>query len=89
MNTDKSLQQSPVFVILIFLSIIGIYDIVNEITQDYDEVLSRNYVKKIMLFSAIYLKTSSIYISSLVSIIFFLLFPKVFFGKQTSYKNKS
>lgn len=89
MNSGKISQENPIFIVLIFLSIIGIYDIVNEITQDYDEILSRNYVKKIMLFSAIYLKTSSVYISSIVSIIFFLLFPKVFFGKQTSYKTKS
>jgi hypothetical protein len=89
MNADKISQENPVFIVLIFLSIIGIYDIVNEITQDYDEILSRNYVKKIMLFSAIYLKSSSIYVSSIVCIIFFLLFPKVFFGKQTSYKTRT
>ena len=85
-TSDKFSETSPIYIFLTIISIIGIYDIVNEITQDYDNYLSKNYVKKIMLFSVIYMKTSSIYTSSLVSIIIFLLFPKVFFGEQTKYK---
>jgi hypothetical protein len=85
-TNDRFSENSPVYIFLTILSIIGIYDILNEVTQDYDDYLSKNYVKKIILFSVIYMKTSSIYTASLISIIFFLLFPKVFFGEQTKFK---
>lgn len=86
-NTDKFPKESPIFVALLALSIFGLYDITKEIVEDHQDVLSKNLVKKVILFSALYLKTESIYTSSLLSIIIILLFPKVFFGPQSRAKS--
>jgi hypothetical protein len=82
--TDNLGEESPLTIILIMLSLVGIFDIVNEILEDYHDIISKNYMKKILLFSALYIKTRSIYVSSVVSIIVVLLFYNVFFGKQST-----
>jgi carbon starvation protein CstA len=86
LTTDKLGEDSPITIIFVILSVVGIIDIVNEMIEDYRDVLSKNYMKKILLFAALYMKTRSIYISSIVSIVVVLLFNKVFFGPQTGPK---
>jgi hypothetical protein len=86
-NADKFPKDSPVFVALLSLSIFGLYNITQEIVEDHQDLLSKNLVKKVILFSALYLKTESIYTTSLLSIIIVLLFPKVFFGPQSRPKS--
>ena len=68
------------------MSMIGMYDIIQEIMQDHEDIFKKNIVKKALVFSGLYLKTESIFTSSIVSIILFLSFPKVFFGEPTTKK---
>lgn len=89
MILDKIPRENPLFIIIFILSLIGTYDIISEISKDYDNILSQNIVKKILTFAAIYIKTSSIYLSSLISLIMMLIFRKVYFGPQTSVKQPS
>jgi hypothetical protein len=87
--TEDSFQKdSAIYTIIAVISIVGIYDIIDEILEDNNTYFSHNFTKKILIFSAIYLKTKSIRIASLLSIIIILLFPKVFSGPLTSTRKK-
>jgi hypothetical protein len=86
-HADKLPKESPVFIALLALSLFGLFDISKEIIEDHQDMMSKNFVKKVILFSALYLKTESIYTSSLLSIIIVLSFPKVFFGPQSRSKS--
>jgi hypothetical protein len=81
---DEFSKESPLMLLFMILSTIGIYDITREIIQDHKEIFKQNIVKKVLVFSGLYLRTNSIFNSSVISIIIFLLFPKVFFGETTT-----
>lgn len=86
-NSDKISKDNPIFILFLGLSIFGLYDITREILDDHQDFLSKNFVKKVILFSALYLKSESLYISSMLSVFIILIFPKVFFGEQTGPKS--
>jgi hypothetical protein len=83
---DKLSDDNPLIILFSVLGIVGLVDISQEIIQQNSTILSSNMIKKILLFSVIYMKTQSIYNTSLVCIIVFLLFPVVFFGEPTNSK---
>ena len=91
LENDTFGENSVILYLFMVISLAGIYDITSEIMDDHLDWFSKNSVKKLMVFSVVYLKTKSIYISSLISICLFLAFPRVFFGKPThpKLKNKS
>ena len=73
--TEDSFQKdSLIYTILTVVSIIGIYDIIDEILEDNNTYFSHNFTKKILIFSAFYLKTKSIRIASVLAIIIILMF---------------
>ena len=86
-NSDKISRDNPIFILFLGLSIFGLYDITREILEENQDFLSKNFVKKTILFSALYLKSESLYTSSLLSVFVIMLFPKVFFGEQTKPKS--
>lgn len=88
-TNDKFQKDSMVYTVLVILSVVGIYDIMEEIMQENYVYFSHNFTKKILIFSALYLKTESIHTASLLSIIIILAFPKVFSGEFTSSRKKS
>jgi hypothetical protein len=79
-------ENNPLLIVFFIMSLIGIQDIISEIHKDYANILSKNYIKKLFVFCAVYVKTANLGVASLVSVILFLTFPKVFFGKQTSVR---
>jgi hypothetical protein len=83
-SSDKLSDDNPLIILFSILSIVGLVDISQEIIEQNASILSQNMIKKILLFSVIYMKTQSIYNTSLVCIIVFLLFPTVFFGEPTN-----
>lgn len=84
LREDAFSKESPVMIVFMILSTIGIYDITREIIQDHKEIFKQNMVKKALVFSGLYLRTNSIFNSSVIAITIFLLFPKVFFGEPTT-----
>jgi hypothetical protein len=84
LKQDVFSNENPVMLVFMILSTIGIYDITREIIQDHKEIFKQNIVKKALVFSGMYLRTNSIFNSCVISIIIFLLFPKVFFGETTT-----
>jgi len=82
---EEIYNNSPLFILFFILSVIGVQDIISEIHQDYADILSKNYIKKLFVFCVVYVKTESLEVASLVSIILFLAFPKVFFWKTDIY----
>lgn len=74
---------------IIFLSMVGGFDIITEILNEHKDFFSKNLIKKMILWSIIYLKTKSIYKASLISIVVVLLLPRIFFGKPTSPRIKT
>lgn len=84
-HSDQISEANPIYVLLLMISSIGIFDISREIIDDNKHVFSKNFMKKIMLFSFLYIKTKSISQASLLSVMIFILFKKVFFG-ETTYK---
>lgn len=85
---DKIVEDSPLFYILVLLSMVGTYDIIGEILDNNTSVFSQNFMKKIIVWCAVYSQTRSIYYASIISICIVLLFPYIFFGKQTSSRLK-
>ena len=81
---DKLDDTNPIVILMYIISLIGFYDVSQEMIDDNVNILSKNIIKKILLFTILYLKTGSVYISSICSIITSLVFYKVFFGPQTS-----
>jgi K+-sensing histidine kinase KdpD len=88
LNTDTLDDTSPIIIFLHIIALIGFYDVTQEMIEENSNILSENIVKKILLFAVLYLKTKSIFISSVCSIITVLLFHKVFFGPKTSSRKK-
>lgn len=83
-ENDILSEDNPIFYVLAIIAMIGAYDIMDEILRQSVEIFSMNIIKKITLWSIIYLKTKSIFYSSLLSILVVLTFPKIFFGQPTS-----
>ena len=83
-ENDKINEGSPLFYIMIVLSMIGSFDIISEILNDNVNVFSQNLTKKVILWVAVYIQTKSIFYSSLVASCIVLIFPSVFFGDRTS-----
>ncbi len=84
LSTDKLDDTNPLVIFMYIISLIGFYDVSQEMIDDNANILSKNIIKKILLFTVLYLKTGSIFISSVCSIITSLIFYKVFYGAQTS-----
>lgn len=86
---DQFSKNGTMHTILVVLSIVGLYDIMEEIMNENYIYFSQNFMKKLLVFSALYLKTESVHTASLLSIIIILAFPKVFSGGFTSSRDKS
>ena len=82
-NSDTLDKDSPIVYFFFIVAMLGLYDITSEIVDANLQLFSKNSYKKICFFAAVYLKEKSIFTSSIISIIVFLLFPKVFFGPPT------
>lgn len=87
-NSDTLSKENPIYMLMTIISLVGIYDIIDEMIEENVDLFTENISKKILLFSVVFLRTNSIYLSSVVSIIIILLFPKVFFGCKTGKRLK-
>ena len=83
-ENDKINEASPLFYIMLILSMIGSFDIISEILNNNVNIFSQNLTKKVILWVAVYIQTKSIFYSSLVASCIVLSFPRVFFGELTS-----
>jgi hypothetical protein len=88
LNDDFIQNDGWLFYIFFIISMFGVYDIISEIIDDNIDFFSKNFYKKLAVFAVVYIKAQSIYISSVISIVIFLLFPKVFFGEPTTSASK-
>jgi ABC-type transporter Mla maintaining outer membrane lipid asymmetry permease subunit MlaE len=86
LNVDKVPEQLTS--VLIIVSLMGSYLVVNEILDEYPNFFCQNMTKKIILWCVVYLQTKSISTASLVCIVIVLLFPRIFFGKLTGSRVK-
>ncbi len=66
--------------------LIGTYPLVSEINQSSKPFFSENYIKWIVLWGMFYSKTGDWKYSIALSIFIMMLFPSIFFGKKTYYK---
>lgn len=67
--------------------LIGTFPLVSEINQNSRPFFSSNYVKWIVLLGMFYTKTSNWKYSIGISIFIMFMFPRIFFGKNTYYKD--
>lgn len=66
--------------------IVGTFPLISEINQSSTPFFAQNYTKWVVLWGMFYSKTNDWKYSTLISILIMALFPSIFFGKPTYYK---
>lgn len=85
-NVIKYLNNHKIVVALagVFV-ILGSKDLVLEMSEECADIFKNSWVKKLVFFSILFIYTKEIYSSICISILIYLIFPKVFFSD--SYRN--
>ncbi len=66
--------------------LIGTFPLISEINQSSKPFFAQNYTKWIVLWGMFYSKTNDWKYSLIISILIMMIFPSIFFGKLTYYK---
>jgi hypothetical protein len=83
MKNDTLPDNNLLYYIIIIVTLMGTFDIIREIKENSGDLFAENFMKKIILWTMIYLRTNSIFYSSIISTSIVLLLPRIFFGKKS------
>lgn len=59
--------------------VIGSKNLVSEMSEECIDIFKYHWIKKLVFFSILFIYTKEVYSSICISILIYLLFPKVFF----------